>query len=263
MEFEKILLEQSGPLGIITLNDPANRNTFVGPIVKEVFEALLLCQNTDTVRAILIRANGPAFSAGANINTLKWKSDNDDYSETVPAMDAMNRLMKKIRSVRKPVICAIRGAVAGGGLAMALHADFRVVTENCKITLPFSNIGLAPDGGCIIPLINIIGVSRANEMIMLNKMLDGKKACEWGLVTEAVPEEELDERAMKLAMKLAKGATKAYGEYKNMVNRIVYTHFEWQLEEEGEVQMRMFHTHDHAEGINAFLEKRKPEFTGK
>jgi len=263
MEYTKLLLSQEGPVGIITLNDPANRNTITGPIGAELFDALINYQNNNEIRAVLIRAEGPAFSAGANIGTMKERSDNKDYSNTIPSMDTLGRVMRKIRSMRKPVICALRGAVAGAGVSIALHADFRIASENCKITMPFTNIGLVPDCGGIIPLINLVGVGRANEMIMACKLIDGKKAAEWGLVTEAVPDEEVEARAMKLATKLANGTTLAYGEYKNMVNRIVYPHFEWQLEEETHAQLRMLRSHDHREGIYAFLEKRKPEFKGE
>ena len=263
MTFEKIIFENRDGVGIITLNDPANRNTISGSIVPEIAQCLDDCSDNQQVRAIVIRGAGPAFSAGGNINVMKNRIETGNFDDVAPSMRRLGLVVAKMRNIRKPVIASVHGAAAGGGFSLILHCDFRIVTEDAKFVLPFVNLGLIPDCGGILPLLRMIGIAKTTELLMTAKLLKGNEAYEWGLANQAVPADKLEEATMKFAKKLANGPTLAYGNIKVMINRLAYEGFDWQLENESEIQQLLFKSDDHKEGAFSFLEKRKPAFKGK
>lgn len=263
MNFEKILYENVAGVGLITLNDPINRNAISGSIVPELGQCLDDCSDDPEVRVIVLRGVGPAFSAGGNIGVMKNRIETGNYQDAAAAMRRLGAVVAKLRNVRKPIIASVQGAAAGGGFSLILHCDFRIVAEDAKLVLPFVNLGLIPDCGGIIPLLSMIGTAKTTELLMTAKMMTGQEALKWGLVNQAVPPEKLDEATMTFANKLANGPTISYGRIKGMINRLAFAGLDWELEMELEYQLLSYTTADHQEGVNAFLEKRKPSFTGK
>ncbi len=157
----------------------------------------------------------------------------------------------------------MQGAAAGGGLSLALLCDFRIAAEDAKFIFAFVNIGLIPDCGGLLPLVKIVGTAKATELLMTAKLFSGKEAFDMGLVNESVPASQLEEATLKLALKLAGGPTLAFGRIKALINRTSFGDLELELDNETDYQVQSAQTEDHKEGINAFLEKRKPVFQGR
>jgi Enoyl-CoA hydratase/carnithine racemase len=263
MEYEKITLVKADGIGFVTLSDPASKNAISGKIVDELTQCIDECEDDPDVRVVVMRGAGDAFSAGGNVKIMKERIDAGRFNEYGPGLRKLGALITKIRHVRKPVIASVHGAAAGGGLNLALACDFRVAAENAKFTFAFVNIGLIPDCGGPFMIIKMLGVAKATELLMTGKLFSGRDAYVYGLVNEAVPQDKLEEATLKLARKLAKGPTLAYGMIKTMINRIAFSGLDLELDNELEYQKLCAVTEDHKEGINAFLEKRKPVFRGR
>jgi len=260
--FEKIIFEKQDGIGIITLNDPANRNTISGSIVGELGCCLDDCSDDPEVRTIVLRGEGKVFSAGGNINVMKRRIEEGKYHEFGPAMKKLAIVIEKLRNIRKPIIASVQGAAAGGGLGMIMFCDFRIVAEDAKLVFPFTNLGLIPDCGATLALLRMIGVAKTTELLMTSKLLSGKEAYEWGIVNQSVPAEKLNETTQNFAKTLAKGPTIAYGRLKTMINRLAFEGLDFQLENEAEYQELCARSEDHKQGVYAFIEKRKPVFKG-
>ena len=263
MTYEKILYEKQDGIAFITLNDPANRNTISGSVVEELGCCLDDCSDDPAVRVVVIRGAGGNFSAGGNINVMKERIEQGRHEDFKPGMRRLGAVASKIRAIRKPVIASMQGAAAGGGLSMALLCDFRIAAEDAKFIFAFVNIGLIPDCGGLLPLVKIVGTAKATELLMTAKLFSGKEAFDMGLVNEAAPASQLEEATLKLARKLAGGPTLAYGRIKALINRTSFGDLEMELDNETDYQVLSAQTEDHKEGINAFLEKRKPVFQGR
>ncbi len=263
MAFEKLNYEQQDGIGWITLNDPENRNIISGVIVDELEQCLDECADNPDVRVIVLKGAGKAFSAGGNINRMQERIAAGRYAEYGTGIRKLSRIVVRLRTIRKPVIAAIHGAAAGGGLNLALACDFRIAAEDTKFVFAFVNIGLVPDVGGPLPLIRMAGVARATELMMTGRRFTASEASDWGLINEAVPLAQLEAATMKLAANLAQGPTLAYGCIKAMINRIAYSGLELELDNEAEYQVLCAGSEDHKEGVHAFLEKRPPKFKGR
>jgi len=262
MEAPKVILTKQDSIGYITLNDPENRNVLAAATADTMVALLDECDHDPDVRVVVLRGEGPAFSAGGNVKSMLERLDagTADYR---PGIKKLGTAFIKIRTIRKPVIAAIHGAVAGGGLNLALGCDFRIAAEDTKFVFAFVNIGLIPDVGGPLPLVRILGVAKATELLMLGKLFTAQEAREWGLVNEVVPAGDLAAATLKLATKLANGPTQAYGCIKAMINRVAFDDLDLEIEIEATYQAQCSKTHDHREGVSAFVEKRKPRFTGQ
>lgn len=178
-------------------------------------------------------------------------------------MANFNHLVLYIRQIEKPVVAWIEGACAGGGMSLAMACDFAIAEENTKMSFAFSSIGLAPDMGSSVLLTRRVGPARAADLFMTGRRFTGKEAADMGIITRAVPAEELEENVKKQITALANGPTLSYAEIKGGINRIMYPDLHQCMNLEADYVDRLTHSADHAEAVNAFLEKRKPVFTGK
>lgn len=262
MDLTKITLEKQAGISFITLNDPDNRNSLSGKTIDELNWCLDECGDDASVRVIILRGAGQAFSAGGNVKSMleRIESGTADYR---PGIRKLGMIFSKLRNIRKPIIASIHGAAAGGGLNLALGCDFRVAADDTKFVFAFANIGLIPDVGGPLPLVKAVGVAKATELLMTGRMFSANEALDWGLVNEIVPLDQLEAATMKLATKLANGPTVAYGCIKAMINRSAYAELSMELDCEAEYQALCSKTEDHKEGITAFVEKRKPVFKGR
>lgn len=263
MNFNKILFEQIDGLGIITFNNPEERNVIASTEMdKELEQCLDICAVEPEIKVIVIKGAGPHFSAGGDVKKMERSFETGEFKYGFDIKE-LGRIITKIRTIRKPVIASIHGAAAGGGLSIALACDFRIAALDTKFVFAFSNIGLAPDMGASLTLTQLVGPAKATELMMTGKLFSGKEAHEWGIVHEAVPLSQLEETTMDLAKKLAEGPTLAYGAIKSLVNHVSYKDLPYQIDLEGEFQELLSNTEDHKEGVTAFLQKRKPKFKGK
>jgi len=260
MEYQKIIFSVSNHIARIVLNNPTKLNPFDVPTYTEVGNALEECNRNDDVKVIILSGAGKAFSAGGDINDMVsggW----DNFPKVVEdQLDAAKKVAFQIRLSEKPVIASLQGVVAGSGFNIPLLCDFRVAADNCRFVQAFINIGLIPDLGGTFILTRIVGIAKATELQMLGQLINAQEAMSLGLLTKVVPLDQLEAETLKLAEKLTHMPSKALGIIKSLINQYEFDRFEEYMGEEKKYQMYCSKTDDAKEGINAFLEKRKPNY---
>ncbi|NND94426.1 MAG: 2-(1,2-epoxy-1,2-dihydrophenyl)acetyl-CoA isomerase [Flavobacteriales bacterium] len=256
---EYIQFDIKGKVGHITLNRPDVLNSFCIPMGHEMRKALEQCRDDDQVRAIYITGAGRAFCAGQE---LQEAIDPEGPGIGTIVDETYNPIVTLIREILKPVICGVNGVAAGAGANIALACDVTFAIESAKFVQAFSSIGLVPDSGGTHTLPRLIGYQRAAALMYSGDKLSSKEAADMGMIYKCVADGGLDE-AIEFAEKLAERPTKGIGLTKQLLNQSpVNTIFE-QLSLERDLQIIAFETEDCKEGVNAFLEKRKPNYTGK
>ncbi len=210
------------------------------------------------VRALLLTGAGRGFCAGQDIAGGSLGGDYGDHLHR-----HWNRLATALRSIEKPIVCAVNGVAAGAGANVALLADFVIAAEEASFLQAFINIGLVPDTGGTFILPRLAGSARAAALLMLGEKLPAKQAFEWGLIYRVCPLASLETEAWTLATRLASMPTTALGLTKRLLNASSTNTLAEQLAAEADAQAVAGHTADHTEGVLAFREKRKPRFTGR
>lgn len=258
MTYNTILIEQQGYVGIITLNRPEQLNTFSTEMARELNQALVELDNTQDVRVIVIRAEGKAFSAGIDISEFFDKSRRE-YYQWVSQMEQMNHV---ISYMAKPVIASAKGFAVANGAGLIAACDLAVVSEGIKIGATAINVGLFCMGPAV-PMSRSLGRKRCLEMLLTGDLINARTAEQWGLVNKVVPEEELDSATMELAEKLVAKSPIALQMGKQTFYGMSDMEFSKALEYSNEKFAALCVTEDAKEGVNAFLEKRKPEWKEK
>lgn len=256
-----ITSELSGNVLTVTLNRPEKYNSFTEPMAKQLQQALDEAADNDEVRCVLLTGSGKAFCAGQDLPEVAGKGEDYELGDTVRS--SYNPVIKAIRSVEKPVVCAVNGTAAGAGANIALACDIVVASDQAKFVQSFSKIGLIPDSGGTFFLPRLVGLQRANILYMLDEAVSPGQAVEMGLIYKSVPHDDLMDEAKAISQKLASLPTKGFGLYKRAVNRSLQNNLEEQLELEADLQTKAGSTHDYHEGVQAFLDKRKPDYKGK
>ncbi len=258
--YTTVELKKENRLARLTLNRPASMNAMDSVMMKElanVFEAL---KSDVAVQVVLIQGAGRAFSAGGDIKEMIDPESPMDISKV---MVDLSRLAKALYSLPQITIAVVHGAAAGLGFSVALGCDYIISEENSKLAMNFIGIGLVPDGAGHFFLKERIGVPEAKKLIWSGKMMNGQEALEKGLVDEMVAEGKSAEHAEIFAHKLLASPISAMIATKKILHEKKTQELVSILEMESEAQMAMRKTADHEEGIRAFVEKRKPTFTGK
>jgi 2-(1,2-epoxy-1,2-dihydrophenyl)acetyl-CoA isomerase len=258
MEF--ITKEVNEGVGIITLNRPDVYNSFNIPMAKEVQAALDEFEEDESIRAIILTANGKGFCAGQD---LKEATEEGGPSIGEIVDTTYNPIIMRLRNIEKPIIGAINGVAAGAGANIALACDITFASDKASFIQSFSSIGLIPDSGGTFFLPRLIGMQRAAAHMFLADKFSAQKAKDLGMIYEVVEHENLMESALEFAKLLAKRPTKGFGLTKRALNLALNNDLESQLTVERKLQIEAANTYDNKEGIAAFLEKRKPEFKGK
>lgn len=266
--YQYLITSVKDGIGTIILNDPKKRNALSQAMAAELYDALETYRFDPEVRVVVLRGADGCFCAGGDITSMKKRVDCyakglAPETQTKVNMEKFNRLILAIRQMEKPVVSWIEGACAGGGLSLAMACDFSIADADSKMTFAFVNIGLAPDMGSSLMLSRRVGPARATELFMTGRRFTGQEAAQLGIITRAVPADILEETVQKQAAQLAKGPTVSYSEIKAAVNRIFYPDLYQCMSMEADYVDRLTHTADHTEAVNAFLEKRRPEFTGR
>ena len=262
MNFEHILFEIRDHVGYITLNNPANRNPVPNPAKAELMQVFDRCDFDDDIRAVVLRGAGGNFSAGCHLHAMRTRLERGERGTRLNCRLG-SEMNLRLRNVKKPTIACVEGAVAGAGMCLALSCDFQIVAEDAKMTFAFVNIGYVPDSGATYLVSRAIGYVKATELFMSGKRFTGRQAAEWGLVTEAVPQDQIDARLETYIKKYANGPTVAYRNIKTMINRAMFSSWSSGMESEIECQGECEQTADFREAVFAFFEKRKPDFIGK
>jgi len=255
-----IIFETQGQVAKITLHRAEKFNSFIREMALELQAALDKANSDNTIRAILLTGNGKAFCAGQDL-TEAIDGSGPGIKRIVE--EHYNPIVQKIRAIEKPIVCAVNGVAAGAGANIALCCDVVVACESATFIQAFSKIGLIPDSGGTFFLPRLIGFQRASALMMLGEKVSAKDALQMGMVYKVVEDAQLQAAAMELATNLSQMPTKGIGYTKRLLNESLFTTFEKQIAREGEMQVASTKTHDYTEGVNAFLEKRKPLFKGE
>ena len=255
-----VRFEKKDNVGIITLNRPETYNAVNGELSKLAQQYLDQCASDDDIRAIVLQSTGKAFSSGQDLKEIK-SCTSEEISRVLNTN--YNPWVLKLRSIPKPVVCAVQGVAAGAGANVALACDIVVAGHNAKIIQAFTKIGLIPDSGGTYTLPRMIGLQKAKALSMLADTVTGREAEQMGMIYKSVDDGTEGEVALELATRLSQMPTKAIGYTKEALNRSFENSFEEQLLVEEELQIKAAATHDFTEGVAAFKEKRKPIFKGK
>ncbi|MHB0952964.1 MAG: 2-(1,2-epoxy-1,2-dihydrophenyl)acetyl-CoA isomerase PaaG [Allorhizobium sp.] len=247
----------------LTLNRPDKLNSFNEEMHIALRAALQRAHDDAAVRAVLLTGAGRGFSAGQDLGDRDPRQSGPapDLGHTLETF--YNPALRLIRSLEKPVICAVNGVAAGAGANIAFACDIVLAARSAKFIQAFAKIGLIPDAGGSWNLARILGEPRAKALAMTAEPLMAERAAEWGLIWKAVDDDQLLGEAETLARSLAEGATRGLGLTKRLIQAAATNSLDEQLDMERDCQREAGRTRDYAEGVTAFLEKRKPEFSGK
>lgn len=255
-----VLVEKQGKILILTLNRPESLNAFSEDMLIGLREQLQQAGEDDSVKAIVIRGSGRAFSAGGDVKSMASRTDITSLYEHV---GHLNQCILTMQEVEKPIVAAVHGYAAGAGFNLALASDFILASDESKFILSFAQVGLISDGGGLHFLPKILGPHKVKELFFLAEPIPAKEALALGIINRVVPIEELQDEVISFAVRLSQGPLKAYGKMKKLINESYQLTLEQVLERERLTQMLMAETEDHKEGVTAFNEKRAPVFQGK
>ena len=264
--YKTIIVEKKDGVVTMTMNRPEAMNAINLEMMAEMTAVVNECEADDETRVLVITGAGDkAFSAGGDVKWMNAEVKKDTWKrEWKDLIDGLNHFTVALRGLPKPTIAAVNGFAAGAGFSIALACDLRVVSPSAKFNEAYAAIGLTPDGGSSYFLTNMIGVARAMELILSARIIDAQEANELGLVT-ALAEADgavFQELVEKTAKRYAQGPTAAYGRAKKLVYRASYNDLRSQLDMECDSIFASSLTGDFVEGLEAFAEKRKPDFKG-
>lgn len=260
MSNNSILIKIENKIAYITLNRPEVFNSFNREMAFLLQDTLDACEKNDEVRAIVLTGNGKAFCAGQDLKEVTDPDLNPGFKKILE--EHYNPIITRIRSIKKPIIGAINGVAAGAGANIALACDIVVAHEKVSFIQAFSLIGLVPDSAGTFFLPRLIGFQKALALAMLGDKVPAEEAERLGMIYKMIPLENFEEEVHKLALKMANMPTKALGMIKELYNKSMSNTLEDQLALESKLQIEAAQTNDYAEGVAAFIEKRKPNFKG-
>lgn len=248
----------------LILDRPETINSLNGDMVAELSTALTAIGEDPQVRVLRIKGQGRGFMAGGD---LRWfagmfEAETDPVKRRAVVLEEIRKVHDSILAIDRmeiPVIAQVHGACAGFGLSLAMACDLVVCADDCKVTLAYSGIGTSPDGGSTYQLVRRVGRQRAMQMALLNERLSGKQAEEWGLFARAVPTEELEAATLKWCHGLAAGPAGALAKTRRLIRSPEYD-LEAALEEEARNFSECAGGEEFPEGVQAFLEKRRPDY---
>jgi 2-(1,2-epoxy-1,2-dihydrophenyl)acetyl-CoA isomerase len=256
-----ILVDRREGWVALTLNRPDRLNAFNTDMHARLAEALDAAAADESCRAVLLTGAGRGFCAGQDLSDRMQSDGPVDLGATLEA--TYNPLIRRIRALRKPIVCAVNGVAAGAGANIAFACDIVVAARSAKFIQAFVKIGLVPDSGGTFFLPRLIGDARARALAMLGEPVGAEQAAAWGLIWKAIDDDRLCTEAEALAAHLATQPTEGIALIKEAFNASAVNTLDAQLDLERDLQRRAGRTPDYAEGVRAFMEKRVPRFTGR
>ena len=260
---ETVLVERAGGVTLVTLNRPDRLNSFTVEMHEALAAAFTAIEGDQSCRCVLLTGAGRGFCAGQDLSdrAVAPGAEKRDLGESLESR--YNPLVRRMRSLPKPIVVAVNGVAAGAGANLALHGDIVLAGRSARFIQSFARIGLMPDSGGTWTLTHLLGEARAKALAMLAEPLSAEQAAEWGLIWRAVDDGLLMDEARALAAHLASQPTQALAAIKAAIHEAATGTLDAQLDLEREGQRRLGYTDDYAEGVAAFMAKRSPNFTGR
>lgn len=255
-----------GSIATLTMNRPEARNALSDEMRSMLTDTLHDLELNQDVRCIVLKGAGDHFLAGGDVKSFSQAfqaTDDEIRKQFTLRIHDLHPIMFAMRRMPKPIIASVRGAAAGAGVSIALACDLVIASDDAFMTLAYCNIGTSPDGSSTYQLPRTVGIKKAMEIALLGDRFTAQEAKDLGLVNWVVPADKLEEETAKLAARLANGPTRALGNAKALLYRSIESQFEAQLQAEAEYFADSASGPDFKEGVMAFVEKRKPNFSGK
>lgn len=260
--YETLIFEQDEDVVTVTLNRPDQFNALDHRMAKELMEVSIRCDEESGIRAVILTGAGDrAFCAGGDL--LSFSREGDGLPTLMKELTTyLHAAVSRFSRMNAPLIGAINGVAAGAGISLAAMVDFAVAAQSARFVSAYTQAGLTPDGSCTYFLPRLMGLRRTMEFMLTNRVLGAPEALEWGLVNQVVPDAELRARVTELARTLASGATGAFGGVKRLLHNSFSETLESQMEMETRIIAERARTRDGREGIESFVQKRDPLFSG-
>ncbi len=258
-----VLLEVDGGVATVTLNRPDTGNAIDVAMARGLMEAARRCDDDPEIRAVVLTGAGERFCVGGDVKSFAVQGD-DLPAYVLEITGYLHAALSHFARMDAPVVAAVHGAAAGAGMSLVCAADLAVAEAETRFVMGYTAIGLTPDGSSTYYLSRLVGLRRAQQLLLLNRPLDALQALEWGLVSSVFDGvDNVRARATDMARRFAAGPTKAYGGVKRLLLASTGTELEAQLELEGATIAEASTTADARAGIAAFLAKEQPEFHGE
>lgn len=262
MSYETLKFEVQDGVACITFNRPRQGNALSVLMAREFSDAAIRCDDDPAIRAVVLTGEGKLFCAGGDLSAFVAAGAGANSLLKVMSGD-LHMAISRLARMDPPVIAAVNGAAGGAGFSIVMAADLAIAAQGAKFTMAYTNAGLSPDGSSTFYMPRKLGDRKARELMLTNRVLSAAEALEWGVVNEVVADGEALNAAMALARRIATGPTRAYGAVKALLNETFEHGLESQMELEARSIAGLVLSEDGQEGIKAFVEKRKPVFSGK
>jgi 2-(1,2-epoxy-1,2-dihydrophenyl)acetyl-CoA isomerase len=261
MSEPSVVFERSGPVAEITLNRPAQGNAIDMSVARALLAAALQCDTDASIRCVVLTGRGRLFCAGGDLGL--FNDAGHEISAVVSELAAtLHAALTRLARMQKPLLTLVNGAAAGAGLSLAMVGDVVLAARSAHFTCAYSSVGLTPDGGMTWMLPRLVGVRKAQEMLLTNCRVEAREAERIGLITRVVDDDSLAEEGADIAARLARSATRALGVTRSLLLQSFDSAFEAQLEREARAIAAAAATGESAEGIAAFVSKRPAVFGG-
>lgn len=260
MDYETLTWALVDGIAEIKMNRPQDANALNALMANELFDAACRCE-AQGARSVILTGSGKMFSAGGDLTEFNAADDKADHVTRMATM--LHAAISRFAHMDAPLIVAVNGSAGGAGFSIALAGDIVLASDRAKFVSAYTKSGLSPDGSSTYYIAKHVGLLRAKELALTNRVLTAEEARDWGMVTRVVPADDLMGEARTLAADLAAGPTKAFGGTKRLLETAYSESLETQLDKESRTIAAMMRTHDGPHGIFSFLGKKEPSFRGE